>query len=94
MGYQFLEGADKNNHGYVLSNLQEQFSMETNQYPSSLSKAINMLSYHHIDPEYYENKKRREQLSKLSRDIPKLASFTQKKLDLTCYCCGKKRSHN
>ena len=89
MAHLFLYCADKSKYGSVLTDLRSQYSKETDQYPRTLSKAIDVLSNHQFDPKYYESQKKKRE-NQQSSDTPKTTSFAQTKKDVICYCCGKK----
>jgi hypothetical protein len=65
-----------------------------NQYPKTITTAIDVLSNHKLDPRYYDNQKRNRERSREERNTNdeggNATSFAQHDQVMTCYCCGKK----
>ena len=100
IAYVYLENCDKNKYGSLVNGLDSQQALGTNQYPTTLPKATEVLSNHRFDAAYLENKKKRNrnsnnntatdnqqnQDSNDSNEEPKLSFAT---IEGKCYCCGK-----
>ena len=100
IAYVYLENSDKNKYGSLINGLDSQQSLGTNQYPTTLGKATEVLSNHRFDAAYLEQKKKRnrhtsnnteseskhKQDSNDSNEEPKLSFAT---IEGKCYCCGK-----
>ena len=59
IAYVYLENSDKNKYGSLINGLDSQQSLGTNQYPTTLGKATEVLSNHRFDAAYLEQKKKR-----------------------------------
>ena len=98
--YLYLENSDKNKYGSLINGLDSQQALGTNQYPTTLAKATEVLSNHRFDSAYMEQKKRKtrnnnnsdntnqtkSQEGQESAPTPQL-SFAN--IEGKCYCCGK-----
>ena len=98
--YLVLQGADKNKYGTLMSGFVNQFSLGNDQYPKTVSAAIDALSNHRFDSKYYENREKRftnkprksGYKSDNEEEDRNNASFMlgTKRREKLCYCCGKK----
>ena len=94
--YMLLRNSDQAKYGSLMKGFISQYSLGNDQYPKTLTTAIDVLSQHKIDAKYYENQKARREKAQSDRndrnecnnDSVHETSFAQR--DLTCYCCGKK----
>jgi hypothetical protein len=95
LAFLFLENADQNKYGSLLTNLNSQKSLGNDQYPKTIVDACEVLSNHKFDNANRANKKR-EQKGKgdgnqkhanAKEDESVVLSFAQ--LEGKCYCCGK-----
>ena len=57
--YVYLENCDKNKYGTLVNGLDSQQALGTNQYPTTLAKATEILSNHRFDSAYMENKRKK-----------------------------------
>ena len=83
-----------------MSGFVNQFSLGNDQYPKTVSAAIDALSNHRFDSKYYENREKRftnkprksGYKSDNEEEDRNNASFMQgtKRREKLCYCCGKK----
>ena len=91
LAFTYLENGDKSKYGSLLNNLKQQQSLKHDQYPKTVSDALNLLNNHKLDnigKKYNEKTKENEEKIKIEEEnnIPEL-SFAQ--LEGRCYCCGK-----
>jgi len=56
--YLFIQGCDQSKCGSFTKNLQAQCSLNNDQYPKTLTAAIDALNQHRYDPKYFESKKK------------------------------------
>ena len=47
--YIFLQNADKNKYGSILKGMIQQYSLDNNQFPKSMTKAMDVLANHPFD---------------------------------------------
>ena len=100
--YLYLENSDKNKYGSFINGLDSQQALGTNQYPTTLVKATEVLSNHRFDSAYLEYKKRKNRSNNSSdnnnnnhnrnqegqdSNAPPQLSFAN--IEGKCYCCGK-----
>jgi hypothetical protein len=101
MALLYMENADQAKYGSILKGLGDQFSLNQDQYPKTISHATNVLSNHKFDPKFYEAKKKSQEREKKNKEdkrskedeefpgeTPREIDFAQ--LEGVCYCCGKK----
>ena len=62
--YLLLQGADKLKYGTLMMGFVNQFSLGNNQYPKSVTLAIDALSNHKFDQKYWDNKKKNQSTNK------------------------------
>ena len=94
--YLLLRGADRKKYGELMKGFVNQYSLGNDQYPKTKTGAIDVLSNHQYDKDYYDQRakarkikadKDKEQQRKIT-EAEKAASFAQGKT-MICYCCGK-----
>ena len=86
LAYVYLEQSERKKYGSILSGLSTQFSLGNDQYPKTMTEAINVLSNHKFDMGYNQNTRSSNNRNDLEdQQIPNL-SFAQ--LEGKCYCCG------
>ena len=56
--YLFIQGCDQSKYGSFTKNLQAQYSLNNDQYPKTLTAAVDALNQHRYDPKYFESKKK------------------------------------
>jgi len=54
----FIQGCHQNKYGSFTKNLQAQFSLNNDQYPKTLTVAVDALNQDRYDPKYFESKKK------------------------------------
>jgi hypothetical protein len=104
----FLQGADPTKYGSLTKGLQQQHSLDNNQYPVTVEGVVNTLNQHPYDQQYYDIKKKDRDNRKKNNSIKEdtlpaqQSSFAQKKTPnpppsthskLQCHCCGKFGHH-
>ncbi|KAL7556597.1 hypothetical protein ACA910_003488 [Epithemia clementina (nom. ined.)] len=94
MTYVYIDNADKNKYGSLLSGLATQHSLGNNQYPTEIVEATNVLSNHRFDktPQKKQNENKQDSNRKDKKEgqdgqEPLVMSFAQ--MEGKCYCCGK-----
>ncbi|KAL7578529.1 hypothetical protein ACA910_011590 [Epithemia clementina (nom. ined.)] len=92
--YVYIDNADKNKYGSLLSGLATQHSLGNNQYPTEIVEATNVLSNHRFDksPQKKQNENKQDSNTKDRKEgkdgqEPLMMSFAQ--MEGKCYCCGK-----
>jgi hypothetical protein len=96
MAYMFISNSDHDKYGSLKKKLSEQFALGTDQYPKTLSAAVDALSSHQFDQTYFDKMKKkrdqeaRDRNSNDNEETGKGNSFSQQKKDFICYCCGGK----
>jgi hypothetical protein len=81
--YLYLEQSDKKKYGSIMNGLSTQYSLNNNQYPKSLTEAVNVLSNHKFDANYFNRSSRNNDQED---QVQPHLSFAQ--LEGRCYCCG------
>ena len=100
LAYLYLENCDKTKYGTLIHGLDSQQALGTNQYPTTLSKATEVLSNHKFDASYMESKKRRSRNNNNpERETTSNGNSGQEdgsevklsfaNIEGKCYCCGK-----
>jgi len=91
MALVFLQNSDQSKYGSVLQGLMSQYSLENDQYPTTVTAATDILAQHKFDQRYYDMKKRDQNRNKKPEadEAPLQMSFAQRGRTPTCYCCGK-----
>jgi len=80
LAFMFMDGADKQVHGFLLKKLQEDFSLGDDKYPEDIQKALQVL-------QLCANKDKRQKKKSSEQESPSL-SFTQQR-GPKCWKCGK-----
>jgi hypothetical protein len=79
----YLEQSDKKKYGSIMNGLSTQYSLNNDQYPKSLIEAVNVLSNHKFDANYFNRSSRNnDQVDQLQPHL----LFA--KLEGRCCCCG------
>ena len=93
--YIFLHRSDQAKCGTVTHNLNEQQSLDNDQYPKTIRTAVNVLSNHRFDEAYVE-KKRKQRRRQTDKDTTedddkdkKVEEVSFAQLEGKCYVCGK-----
>jgi hypothetical protein len=101
MAYLFIRGSDQAKYGSLVQGFASQFSLQNDQWPKTLSKAMDVLSNHKFDSKHSENmkkhyeniknkqerqKQQQQQQSQETTNNP--TSFAQQE-DIICYVCGE-----
>jgi len=89
-----LQNADKNKYGSLLKDLNKQFSLGHNQFPKTISAAVDVLSQHPFDQKFHDNKRKQKENKTKDDPSPSETSFNQNRVEVTCDCCGKKGHHS
>ena len=97
--YILLKGSDYNKYGSLIKGFTTQYSLGNDQYPKTVTAAVDVLSNHKLDAKFYEHQKNKNNKSKIekfksetnnsnnSQNEKIETSFAQVEI---CYCCGKK----
>ena len=99
--YMFLRNSDQAKYGSRLQDLQNQYALGNDQYPNTLTAAIDILANHKLDDKYRENQRRKREQAQTERqsnssstgntdDGSSARSFAQDTSHVICHCCGKK----
>jgi hypothetical protein len=86
--YLYLEQSDRKKYGSILSGLSTQYSLGNDQYPKSMSEAVNVLSNHKFDSGYNLNNNRNNQNRNDTSEDQQVPSLTFAQLEGKCFCCG------
>ncbi|KAL7571234.1 hypothetical protein ACA910_008892 [Epithemia clementina (nom. ined.)] len=94
MTYVYIDNADKNKYGSLLTGLATQHSLGNNQYPTEIVEATSVLSNHRFNKipqkkhsENKQNSNAKEKKEGKDGQEPLVMSFAQ--MEGKCYCCGK-----
>ncbi|KAL7574114.1 hypothetical protein ACA910_014803 [Epithemia clementina (nom. ined.)] len=94
MMYVYIDNADKNKYGSLLTGLATQHSLGNNQYPIEIVEATSVSSNHRFDkiPQKKHNENKQDSNTKDKKEgrdgqEPLVMSFAQ--MEGKCYCCGK-----
>jgi hypothetical protein len=97
IAYLLIRNSDQAKYGTVMNGLVSQFSMQNNQYPKSITAAIDILNNHRFDnsgglnmKKWYQPRNNEDKTLTKKEDGLKETSFAQAGKDKTCQCCGKK----
>ena len=92
IAYLFMKSADQARYGSLLTGLATQFSMNNDQYPATLTAAMDILANHKLDNKDKFKARNPNNNRSLKDDTPPPmeSSFAQAGDTLTCFCCGKK----
>lgn len=92
--YLYLENVDYKKYGSLTQNLNQQYTLNNDQYPKTIGDANNVLSNHKFDnfkPKVHNKNKKEEEASDKNEneqeDQPVKLSFAQ--MEGKCYTCGK-----
>ncbi|KAL7564336.1 hypothetical protein ACA910_007188 [Epithemia clementina (nom. ined.)] len=88
--YVYIDNADKNKYGSLLTGLATQHSLGNNQYPIEIVEATNVLSNHRFDKKSNAMKQdpsKKDKKEENNGQEPLVMSFAQ--MEGKCYCCGK-----
>ena len=96
-----MKGSDKAKYGSLMKGLVSQYSMKNDQYPKTMTDALDIMSKHSFDDDYYERKKRvrdkrrneEEQHQQQHNQQQQQQQFSQTKKEYRCYICGD-RTHS
>ena len=55
LAYLFINRSDQSKYSSLIKKLQLQYALGMDEYPKTLTEAINALSNHSFDPQFYEN---------------------------------------
>ena len=90
MAFVLLRKSDQAKYRSLLNGLISQYSMENDQYPKSITAAIDMLAYHkHDNYSLKKDEKYKKQDEDDNQSTTSETSFAQIS-GVTCYCSGKK----
>ena len=103
LAYVYLENCDKTKYGSVIQGLDSQQALGTNQYPTTVAKATEVLSNHRFDAAFAENRKRRNKNNSNStennnsnssgsqegQDSNATVQLSFANIEGKCYCCGR-----
>jgi len=88
--YVMMQGADSSKYGSLMKGLVSQFSMKNDQYPRTMTNAVDVMAKHQFDQAFYDRKKaaqnRNSTDNKERESKPQLA---QMKVGYCCHICGK-----
>ena len=59
-----MQGADYTKYGLLMRGLVSQYSMKTDQYPKTMTDAVDVMAKHPFDPNYYEQTKKARKKNK------------------------------
>ena len=91
MGVLFLHHSDKKKYGSISQDLAAAYARNRDEYPTTLTNAIDMLDTHRFDPAYKEHRKSNSGEGRNDRNSKSGQSFAQKTGGpVVCFCCGKK----
>ena len=85
----YLENSDRAKYGSLLTGLSTQKSLGTNQYPTTLADAIEVLSNRLFDKGWNHNyKKKKKEENKDENKDEEQPPLTMAQIEGKCYCCG------
>jgi len=84
----FLSNCDWRRYGSVMDDLKESYTRNRNEYPMTLSQAIDILDNHKVDDAYKDYQKSQEKFKskETEQEGKPETSFAQSQVK--CYCCG------
>ena len=71
-----------------MKGLVSQYSMKNDQYPKTMTDAIDVMSKHLFDDAYYDRIKRARERNKRNNDNDDEKVLSQTKEGYRCYVCG------
>jgi hypothetical protein len=86
--YLYLEQSNRKKYGSILSGLSTQYSLGNDQYPKSMSEAVNVLNDHKFHPGYNLNNNRNNHNRNGTSEDQQVPSLSFAQLEEKCYCCG------
>ena len=87
----YLESADKAKYGSLLTGLTTQKALGTDQFPTTLTDAIEVLSNRPFDKGWNDNyKKKKKEEKNDEEEDEEPPALTMAQMEGKCYCCGKK----
>ena len=90
MAFVLLRNSDQAKYRSLMNGLISQYSMENDQYPKSITAAIDILANHkHDNYSLKKDEKYKKQDEDDNKSTTSETSFAQFN-GVTCYCCGKK----
>ena len=99
VAYKFLKNANRTKYGHMITHLKERKSIEKDEFPGTLTLAINTLSnqYFRNDKNNKQNKNENKTDWTLSKNIQKESPDEQEEdprflftnIEYKCYCCGE-----
>ena len=98
MAYCLLRGADQNKYGSLMKRLAQSYSLKTDDYPNTITGAVEALSNHKLDQKFFDNQKKQKDKSKNlvkeeSSDV-KIEETSFNQSTIKCYCCGEEGHGN
>ena len=95
--YLFMSNADQNKYGSLMARFRTDHTLvdgdKLSEYPTTLERAVTVMTNHEWDKAYHENKRKREERKKENpKRIEENSIFAQIGKG-RCYCCGK-TNHN
>jgi len=91
--YLYIENADQDKYGSVLSGLNSQHSLKNDQYPQNITEANNVLSQHKYDSKGTGNNRERNNRNNRCKDSDNEQEETNElklsfaQMEGVCYCC-------
>ena len=86
MAYLIIRGSDQAKYGSLVKGFVSQYSLGNDQYPKTITTAIDVLSNHRLGGTNYEKRNRERAVQEKEEEKPVETSFAQRKI--LCYCCG------
>ena len=94
--YRCMDGADRTKYGSFMQQLKSQYGLRNDQYPKTLTQALDALSVHPWDHAYKERQEQRqdeEQKPSANTDKDQEptpgTNLAQTKYHIICYACGE-----
>ena len=84
--YVMMRGSDNSKYGSLMKGLVSQYSMKHDQYPKTMTDAVDVLSKHSFDQAFYDRNKRARERSKQKEDEETKTSLAQ--TSYRCHICG------
>jgi len=64
MAYLLMRNVDQNRYSSLMKNLSQQYSLDNDQYPKTITAATDVLSNHKLDQKYFDNNKKNVEKNK------------------------------
>jgi hypothetical protein len=97
--YHYMRTVDQSKYGTVLEGLANQYSLGNNQYPTTMTAAIDVIANHKLDEKYHQQQKQKKAQkqqqqskqanAKTTQDFMKQMTFAQQGQKPICFKCGK-----